>query len=921
MATNNEHSGDLPNQRVSIPEPLVGLAEVITPNLPDNKEAIVPVGIRLEQAWTDLRINGADKATLELFKACLHTLQGIYQDAIANAEKAWGAIHDIVAGVEAFLDGDDSAAQAAAEAGTVLQRALQNAEEGTSAEPQESSPNTDASDDAAETLAGIESIAARLVAIDPEDTDELKDILENLHELMGMPGLASAARGHLTVAATQLESILQGKAADAQKAIDTLAGAFGTAGTMQETYIETLQEDDAPDATAKAGDAEEAAAEEEPDLDDETQSQACADDDVEPDAEDETESAVEEATPAAPKKKETPSIEFAGPPIMSEDCDPELMKEFIIECLDHITNAEGALLELESNSEDVDQISVVFRAFHTIKGTSGFLNLDRIQKCAHLAENLLDRARDGEIKITGGYADLALRSCDALRNMIEGLQGLTPGDEMPIPEDLMDLLEILADPEGAGYGEGDLDEDVMRTGDILVGEGKASREQIEEAEKTKGEKKLGEKLVQDKAVKAQDVAGAIRKQQAQKQRSAGSLVDSSVRVSTGRLDSLINMVGELVIAQSMVSQDPIVTSGQSPRLQRNVSHAGKIIRELQDLTMSLRMVPLKGVFQKMNRLVRDLARKSGKKVQFVTEGEETEIDRNMVESLNDPLVHMIRNSVDHGVEPPDIREQQGKDPTGTVTLRAYHAAGNVVIELQDDGKGLAKDKILAKAVERGLIDGNKELSDQETFMLVFQAGFSTAEKVTDVSGRGVGMDVVKRNIESLRGRIEVASKQGEGSTFSIRLPLTMAIADAMILSVGEETYLLPTVSIEQSFRPEPGSISTVSGQGEMVMLRGELLPLFRLHELFGVPKAQTDPYDALLIVIEGDGHRCALMVDELLGQQQVVIKSLGRGMAKVPGVSGGAILGDGRVGLILDATGLLQLAEGRINVEAEAAAV
>jgi two-component system chemotaxis sensor kinase CheA len=381
------------------------------------------------------------------------------------------------------------------------------------------------------------------------------------------------------------------------------------------------------------------------------------------------------------------------------------------------------------------------------------------------------------------------------------------------------------------------------------------------------------------------------------------------------------MVGELVIAQSMVAQDPQVTSGHAPRLQRNVSHAGKIIRELQDLTMSLRMVPLKGVFQKMNRLVRDLARKSGKKVQFVTEGEDTEIDRNMVESLNDPLVHMIRNSVDHGIEQPDTRTENGKDESGTVTLRAYHAAGNVVIQLEDDGKGLDRERILAKAVERGLIDNNKELSDAETFMLIFQAGFSTAEKITDVSGRGVGMDVVKRNIESLRGRIEVASKKGEGSTFSIRLPLTMAITDAMILSVGEETYLLPTVSIEQSFQPPAGSISTVSGQGEMVMLRGELLPLFRLHSLFNVPKAVSDPYEALLIVIEGGGHRCALMVDELLGQQQVVIKSLGRGMAKVPGVSGGAILGDGRVGLILDATGLLQLAEGHAEVEPETAMV
>ncbi|MBS3820355.1 MAG: chemotaxis protein CheA [Planctomycetes bacterium] len=926
MATDNAPNNHKPAQRVDIPEALDGLAVAIDDCDVGNEEAFVKIGIRLEKAWTDLRVNGADKPVLELLKTCLQTLQQIYQKTVSDVQGAWDAVRDAIAAVEAVLGGDDSAADRAAAAGQAIQAVLQGddvpaeraqqAADGEAEAPQAANAKGDSSPRAA--LCAIQDVSARLVAADPSDGDELKAILEDVHTLMDMTGLAAAASGHLTMVATQLETVIQGKVPDPQKTLDTMAGAIGTCADVQETFIEADGDDlaEASETTGEPDDdeaPEPAADAQTPEADTETygpDGAATAADDKQP--------ATEEPAEAKPASK-APPIEFPGPAVMGEDCDPELMKEFIIECLDHITNAEGALLELESNPEDNDQINVVFRAFHTIKGTSGFLNLDRIQTCAHLAENLLDRARDGEIRILGGYADLALRSCDCLRVMIEGLQGLTPGDDLTIPEDLSELLEILSDPEGAGYDEDDVDDTPMRTGDILVAGGKITREHVEQAETEKGQKHLGEKLLEDKAVKAKDVAGAIRKQKAQQQRGASSMAEGSVRVSTGRLDSLINMVGELVIAQSMVAQDPSVMSGQAPRLQRNVSHAGKITRELQDLTMSLRMVPLKGIFQKMNRLVRDLARKSGKKVKFVTEGEETEIDRNMVESLNDPLVHMIRNSVDHGVESPDVRETNGKEPSGTVTLRAYHAAGNVVIELQDDGKGLDRERILAKASERGLLDGKKDLSDQEAFMLIFQAGFSTAEKVTDVSGRGVGMDVVKRSIESLRGRIEVASKQGAGSTFSIRLPLTMAIADAMILRVGQETYLLPTVSIEQSFQPGAGSISTVSGKGEMVMLRGELLPLFRLHELFDVPQASTEPYESLLVVIEGDGHRCALMVDELLGQQQVVIKSLGRGMAKVPGVSGGAILGDGRVGLILDATGLLQLAEGRLDNEPEAA--
>jgi two-component system, chemotaxis family, sensor kinase CheA len=371
------------------------------------------------------------------------------------------------------------------------------------------------------------------------------------------------------------------------------------------------------------------------------------------------------------------------------------------------------------------------------------------------------------------------------------------------------------------------------------------------------------------------------------------------------------MVGELVISQSMIAQDPELLTGEKARLTRNVARSGKIVRELQDLTMSLRMVPLKAMFQKMSRLVRDLSHKSGKAVRFVTEGEETEIDRNMVESLGDPLVHMVRNAVDHGLESADGRAAAGKSTTGTVTLRAFHAAGNVIIELEDDGKGLDRQRILAKALERNLIAPGQDLSESQTFALIFLPGFSTAEKVTDVSGRGVGMDVVRSRVEAMHGRIDIRSTRGQGSVFTLTLPLTMAITDGMLIRVGRERYLLPTVSIIESFRPQAGSLSTVAGRGEMVMLRGNLVPILRLHRLFGVEGSVTNAMQGLLIVIEASGARCALLVDELLGQQQVVIKSMSAALGQVQGVAGGAILGDGRVGLILDAGGIAKLARER----------
>jgi two-component system chemotaxis sensor kinase CheA len=526
---------------------------------------------------------------------------------------------------------------------------------------------------------------------------------------------------------------------------------------------------------------------------------------------------------------------------------------------------------------------------------------------AHHAETLLSRVRDKEICCTGGYADLALRSSDMLKDLLTLAQDALGGELMQKPDQFHGLLDLLSAPEANGISA-DSEEMTFkpRLGDILVAEGVVDRKQVEEAAADQGKQPLGVALVQSQSATVAEVAKALRTQK--RMEAGGRATDSTVRVRTDRLDKLIDMVGELVIAQSMLIQDETVVRGGHVELLKKVSHGGKLVRELQDLSMSMRMVPLRSTFQKMTRLVRDLSHKSGKQVNFCTEGEETEIDRNMVDVLNDPLVHIIRNSVDHGIELPDVRESAGKSRTGTIRLRAFHSGGNVVVELHDDGKGLDREKIRQKAIARGLLEEDRPLSESEIINLIFAPGFSTAEKVTDVSGRGVGMDVVKRNIERLHGKIEVASQPGQGCLLTMRVPLTLAITDGMLVKVGSEQYLLPTINIYISFRPEPSSLSTFMGRSEMVMLRGDLLPVFRLHRLFKVQGAIENPQEGLLVVIGEGEERCALLVDELLGQQQVVAKSLGAGIGRIPGVAGGAILGNGRVGLILDPAELSALA-------------
>ena len=386
---------------------------------------------------------------------------------------------------------------------------------------------------------------------------------------------------------------------------------------------------------------------------------------------------------------------------------------------------------------------------------------------------------------------------------------------------------------------------------------------------------------------------------------------SSIRVSIEKIDELINTVGELVITQAMLSELGRKLDGSvAEQFRSGLNQLERNMRELQESVMRVRMLPISFTFSRFPRMVRDLAQRLGKQIELKMTGEQTELDKTVLEKIGDPLVHLVRNSIDHGIEAPDVRVKAGKSPTGIVHLDACHRGGHIAVEIRDDGNGLDKSRILAKARSRGLVGQNDVLTDEQVHELIFMPGFSTAEKTTDVSGRGVGMDVVRRNVKELGGKIEIASELGKGSRFIITLPLTLAIVDGQSVSVGSETYIVPLTSIVESLQLQPQSVNRLSGRGEVFSFRGDYLPIVRLHELFGIEPRATALHEGLIVVAEGDGRRIGLFVDELLGQQQVVIKSMEANYGPVDGVAGATILGDGSVALILDLSGLIRVAAG-----------
>lgn len=390
-----------------------------------------------------------------------------------------------------------------------------------------------------------------------------------------------------------------------------------------------------------------------------------------------------------------------------------------------------------------------------------------------------------------------------------------------------------------------------------------------------------------------------------------TLVKSTIKIDTNKLDELFDSVGELVIAQNFIAQNEKIRVIEDESISRAIETLSKITKRIQDRVMSLRMVAIRDTFDKMKRVVRDTSKKTGKPLHLIVQGEDTEIDKTMIDSLSDPLIHIIRNAIDHGLENDiDERIAANKEPEGTITLRAYHKSGSIVVSVKDDGRGISKEKVFQKAVSKGIVAADDNLTDSQIFSLIMQPGFSTVDVISDLSGRGVGLDVVKTSIEKLRGKIEIDSKLGEGSTFSMVLPLTLAIIDGMLVKAAEEIYIIPTLSVVESFRPNEEIVHVLKGKGEFVSLRGQHIPIVRLSDVFSLSTQRINPWEGILVCVETESGRIAIMVDELLGRQQVVIKTLGQSLAKLKEISGGAILGNGDIALILNVEAFRPSLEG-----------
>ncbi|MDB5047340.1 MAG: hypothetical protein JWO30_411 [Fibrobacteres bacterium] len=591
--------------------------------------------------------------------------------------------------------------------------------------------------------------------------------------------------------------------------------------------------------------------------------------------------------------------------LLPSDADTGILGDFIMEASEHLESSDLHLLSLETDPGNRDLLDAVFRAFHSIKGVAGFLGLDGIKILSHEAENMLDQIRNGRLGLQGQVMDCVFDAVAFLKKAVADLKkGVNDADDLRAREEsaalrvrIRQLLEGKA-PE-------------PRLGDILVAAGAIAPETLAEALIKQAQPdntlKLGEMLVESGQAEAKQVAQALRTQKSASSVPMGAMKET-VKVDAERLDRLLDTIGELVIAESMIQGSPELKGRVSPRLVQQMGQLDKITRELQEMGTSLRMVPVRPTFQKMQRLVRDLSKQSGKGVNFLTVGEETELDKTVVEKIGDPLVHMLRNSLDHGIESdPQERLNAGKPAMATVKLSAFQKGGNVCIEISDDGKGLNREAILGKARERGLLKDDPNPPDKEVWGYIFEAGFSTAKQVTELSGRGVGMDVVKRNIEILRGRIDIHSVPGQGTTFSIWLPLTLAIIDGMVVRIAEERYVFPTLSIVCIVPFDEKNRMTVKGKGEMLSVQGELVPFFPLKDYFHRTGGGKEKIAPLIVIAESEGRRAAFPVDELLGQQQIVIKKLETAFQDIPGLSGGAILSDGCVGLILDMDGLMKL--------------
>ena len=601
----------------------------------------------------------------------------------------------------------------------------------------------------------------------------------------------------------------------------------------------------------------------------------------------------------------------------------QFFKVFFDEAEELLAEKEKLLLNIDIASPDPEDLNAIFRAAHSIKGGASTFGLSDMAEVTHILESLLDKIRKHEMALTTQHVDAFLTAKDVLKMQLDGHRSGSEVDHNAA-QDVQTLLLSF---------QKNTDENQNL---IVIGNSKQSTQEIEqgygffdlEGTTTSSEDDLGygffdlpvngsnqetqnsNEVDSDKKQTLIDAEklSLITKQNNKKEveKATVSSESSTIRVGIEKVDQIINLIGELVITQAMLTQrtqdlDPIANE----RLISSVAHLTRNTRDLQQAVMSIRMMPMDYVFSRFPRMVRDLAGKLGKKIEFITYGASTELDKGLIERIIDPLTHLVRNSIDHGIEMPEIRHENGKRDTGKLTLSAVHKGGNIVIEVSDDGGGLNRDRILAKAAQNGL-PVHDAMPDADVWQLIFAPGFSTADVVTDVSGRGVGMDVVKRNITSMGGLVDIRSISGMGTTITISLPLTLAILDGMSVRVGDEIYILPLGFVMESLQPTRDDIKEINGKGKVLKIRQEYLPMISLFEYFNIEPTNPDPVNGIIVIVETDGKRAAIVVDDLVGQQQVVVKNIESNYKKIPGVSGATILGDGGVSLILDVSALLR---------------
>lgn len=635
----------------------------------------------------------------------------------------------------------------------------------------------------------------------------------------------------------------------------------------------------------------------------------------------------------------------------------QFLEVFFEEAEEHLANLEHLLLTLDVQTPDAEALNGIFRAAHSIKGSSGMFGFEDLTAVTHVLETLLDRLRSHQMALRAEMIDVFLQTRDVLAQLLDAhrRQDTDAGiDVRPTVSRLQQMIDqqppaaaeeqsygLFAAPateppaeEGYGLFEPPADDNAAfgffddapaapameSRAAAAPPDGEASTYGFfsdqpgapapyglyPRAPGTPGHTADAVPEPQPEAPPAPERRAADRRQS--DRRSGSDSESSSIRVSVEKIDSLINQVGELVITQAMLAQlAAALDPGVYERIHQALGQLEYNTRELQESVMSIRMLPISFIFNRFPRVVRDTAGKLGKRVELILQGEHTELDKGVIEKLTDPLTHIIRNSVDHGIESPADRLAAGKPELGTVRLAAFHQGGRIVVEISDDGRGLARDKILAKARQQGM-PVSDDMPDSEVWQLIFMPGFSTAEQVTDLSGRGVGMDVVRRNISGIGGRIDIESMAGLGTRITIRLPLTLAILDGMIVAAGNVHYVIPLTYIIESLQPKADDIRGMRGSRRTVIrVRGEYLTLLSLHEVLNLPGPPPQPWEAIVLILEAEGQKFALLVDDLIGQQQVVIKSLEQNFRRIDGITGATIMGDGSVALILDVDALPHL--------------